>query len=237
VVVSLAVSTQYTNVADRHQPAGHRTTAQAAHCAKKNYKLTNGVTQVLYGLVNLTVLRLDESRLDHIDHDVFRDTRRLETLDLADNRLTSLPPGTLLVPALRDLSLDGNRLHAIPPDVGFLRALRRIDLSYNRLRTVDRCLFQAADWTLDYVNLRENPFHCDCQLFWLRALRAGVLSQWADRRAARLAGGARGGRSGAVPFVPGKCWTPSTLRGIAITNWLDLDCLSVKVSAERCDRI
>jgi len=191
-------------------------------------------TQILYGLVNLTVLRVDESRLEHIDHDVFRDARRLETLDLADNLLSSLPPGTLLVPALRELRLDGNRLQTIPPDVRFLRALRRLDLSYNRLRTIDRCLFASNDWTLDYVNLRENPFHCDCQLFWLRALRAGILSRWADRRAA---GGVGGGRSGAAPFVPGKCRSPSTLRGIAITNWLDLDCLSVNVSADRCDRL
>jgi len=189
---------------------------------------------MLYGLVNLTELRVDESRLEHVDHDVFRDARRLKTLDLADNLLSSLPPGTLLVPALRELYLDGNRLDTIPQDVGILRALRRLDLSYNRLRTVDRCLFSSADFALDYVNLRENPFHCDCQLFWLRALRAGVLSRWADRRAAGLA---RGG-SGAAPFVPGQCWTPSALRGIAITNWLDLDCLSMKkVSADRCDRI
>jgi len=190
--------------------------------------------QVLYGLVNLTVLRLEESLLEHIDHDVFRDARRLQTLDLADNRLSSLPPGTLLVPALRELSLDGNRLHAIPADVGFLRSLRRLDLSYNRLRTVDRCLFTTADWTLDYINLRENPFHCDCSLFWLRALRAGVVSRWADRQ---TAGASAGRGSGAVPFVPGKCWSPSTLRGIAVTNWLDLDCLSLKVSADRCDRL
>ena len=195
------------------------------------------MTQVLYGLVNLTVLRVDESRLEHIDHDVFRDARRLETLDLADNRLSTLPPGTLLVPALRELSLDGNRLRAVPSDVSFLHALRRLDLSYNRLRTVDRCLFASSDWTLDYVNLRENPFHCDCRLFWLRALRAGVVSRWADRRAAGVVQAAGGGGSGAAPFVPGKCWTPSTLRGIAITNWLDLDCLSVKVSADRCDRL
>jgi len=193
--------------------------------------------QVFYGLMNLTVLRLDESRLEHIDHDVFRDVRRLETLDLADNDLSSLPPGTLLVPALRELSLDGNRLRTIPPDIGFLRALRRLDLSYNRLRTVDRCLFTTADWTLDYINLRENPFHCDCQLFWLRALRAGIVSRWADRQAAGTAAGAGGRGGGAVPFVPGKCSTPSTLRGIAITNWLDLDCLSMKVTADRCNRL
>ena len=187
--------------------------------------------QVLYGLANLTVLRVDESGLEHIDNDVFRDARRLQTLDLADNRLSSVPPGTLLIPALRELSLDGNRLKAIPRDVGFLRSLRRLDVSYNRLTTVDRCLFAAVDWTLDYVNLRQNPFHCDCQLFWLRALRAGIISRWADRRAAGTA------TKSAVPFVPGKCWSPSTLRGIAVTNWLDLDCLSTKASADRCDRL
>ena len=196
---------------------------------------------MLYGLSNLTVLRLEESRLEHIDHDVFRDTRRLQTLVLSDNRLASVPPGTLLVPALRQLSLDGNRLSEIPSDVGFLRELRRVDVSYNRLTTIDRCLLAAVERTLDYVNLRQNPFHCDCRLFWLRALRAGVLSRWADRRA----GGAARGRSGAVPFVPGRCATPATLRGIAVTNWLDLRCLTTNkvaaaaaaAAADRCDRI
>jgi len=201
--------------------------------------MPGGVFQVFYGLSNLTALRLEESRLEHVDSDVFRDTRRLESLVLSDNRLTSLPPGTLLVPALRRLSLDGNRLVEVPSDVGFLRALRRLDVSYNRLTTIDRCLLAAADRApLDYVNVRENPFHCDCRLFWLRSLRAGVLSRWADRRAAGKVGGGGGRGGGTVPFVPGKCWTPSTLRGIAVTNWLDLHCLTVnKFSDDRCDQI
>lgn len=142
---------------------------------------------------------------------MFRDTRRIETLDLGDNRLTVVQPGTLLIPALRQLALDGNRLADIPSDVAYLPSLRHLDVSYNRIKTVDRCLLIHAR-RLDFINLRENPFHCDCSLFWLRGLRAAVMSRWTDRRTS-------------VPFVPGKCWTPVELRGVSVTNWLSLDCV------------
>lgn len=159
----------------------------------------------------MTVLRVDESSVEHIDRDVFVETRQLELLDLGDNRLTSIAPGTLLVPGLRHLALDGNRLVDVPPDVGRLTSLRQLDVSYNRIRTIDRCLL-ANVARLDLVNVRENPFHCDCRLFWLRGLRASVMSRWTDRRTS-------------VPFVPGKCSTPIELRGVSVTSWLNLDCV------------
>jgi carboxypeptidase N regulatory subunit len=105
----------------------------------------------------------------------------------------------------------------LPADIAYLPFLRHLDVSYNRIRSIDRCLLSNAR-RLDFVNLRENPFHCDCSLFWLRGLRATVMSRWTDRRAS-------------VPFVPGRCWTPTELRGVSVTNWLSLDCVQSAAAA------
>ena len=166
--------------------------------------------RVFSGLSNLGSLNIEESHLEYIASDVFRDTQNLHVLNLGDNRLKSLDFGTLFIPTLRSLSLDGNRITELPKDIVYLRWLRQLDLSYNQLHTLDRCTIENLR-NLEYLNLRENPFSCTCDMFWLRRLQRLLIRKW--------------NRRDRLPFVPGKCAGPGQLEGVGITSWIDLDCL------------
>lgn len=181
-------------------------------------------SKVFEGLKNLRVLNLAESSLERIDFDVFRETVNLELLDLGDNVLSFIQMGTLLLPRLQHLTLDGNQLVEVPYEIAYLPSLKYLDVSYNRIQTLDRCLLEN-NLQLEYLNLRENPFHCNCSIFWLRAMKNRLMGRWKDNRKS-------------LPFVPGKCSSPMSLREIPITSWLDLECFREQNTiTSKCNRI
>lgn len=180
-------------------------------------------TKVLVGLNNLRVFQMEECRLSQIDADVFMATKHLRQLDLSNNAIANLEPGALLIQTLHRIHLDGNRLQAVPSDIAHLPRLQELDLSYNRIKRIDNCKFGNI-MNLTSINLRENPFVCDCDLFWLRNLRATLMRRWHPSRP--------------PPFVPGKCATPALLKGIVITNWLDISCFSkLHHNADSCQHV
>lgn len=168
-------------------------------------------SKTLRGLKSLRLLNLAESKLKEIDRDAFVDLKQLEELNLSDNKLRYLHVGTLLLPRLQILLLDGNQLSRLPNEITYLPALKHLDLSYNRIKTIDKCLL-FDHLQLETLNLRENPFHCDCSMFWLRETKVRLLKRWTERK--------RG-----LPFIPGNCWTPNHFRGISVTDWLSMECV------------
>ena len=178
-------------------------------------------SKVLVGLYNLRVFEMEECRLTDIDADVFMATKHLRELDLSNNGIARFEPGVLLIGSLHRVHLDGNRLRAVPSDIAYLFALRELDLSYNRIARIDICEFSSI-MNLTTLNLRENPFVCDCDLFWLRKLRTALMRRWHPSRP--------------QPFIPGKCASPPLLKGIVMTNWLDMRCFSnVYHDTESCE--
>jgi hypothetical protein len=167
-------------------------------------------SKVFMGLRNVRKLRIEESKLEFIGQDVFQATKNLQSLELGDNKITHLRYRTLLIPTLQKLSLDGNSIHSIPPEVRYLKQLKHLDISYNSITRIDFCLFDVLR-NLEFLNLRENPFACDCSMFWLRKLERALMYGWDRKRM--------------LPFVPGRCAEPEHLRGIGITSWLDLGCI------------
>uniref|UniRef100_UPI00358F2AB1 leucine-rich repeat transmembrane protein FLRT3-like n=1 Tax=Myxine glutinosa TaxID=7769 RepID=UPI00358F2AB1 len=154
----------------------------------------NHLSAVPLGLPHgLEELRLEDNRITEIAERAFGHLGSLRRLVLDGNLLTDVAtaPGAFLgLPSLVELSLSRNLLTTAPaqlPTVTLqrllmqdnqitwvshdalqgLRQLQRLDMSGNRLRTLQRGSFDGLD-SLNQLFARNNPWHCDCNLLWLR---------------------------------------------------------------------
>ncbi|XP_019636284.1 PREDICTED: uncharacterized protein LOC109478919 [Branchiostoma belcheri] len=93
---------------------------------------------------------------------------QLYTLDLSYNSIESVSWMSLrTLPALAVLELQGNQLKYVQLDIviAHLPKLKFVNLSMNKLAS-----FSAYALGLPHViqiGINNNPFHCDCDLFWL----------------------------------------------------------------------
>ncbi|XP_053293614.1 uncharacterized protein si:ch211-106k21.5 [Pleuronectes platessa] len=101
-----------------------------------------------------------------------REASTLQKVDLAHNRLTTLPRGFLSgQPSLMELDLSGNLLQELPE--GFLQdsdGLQTLHLQGNQLRLLPKSVLQRPG--LQRLELEGNPWDCSCLL--LEALEGGM---------------------------------------------------------------
>ncbi|XP_042194196.1 leucine-rich repeat transmembrane protein FLRT2 [Callorhinchus milii] len=153
----------------------------------------NHLSSVPVGLpFGLQELRLDENRISLVSEVVFKDLDFLERLVLDGNLLTNkgiakgalehlvkltefsmvrnsltTPPPNLPGNYLVKLSLQENQISQIPITAfSHLRRLQRLDLSNNQLRTLTQGVFDGMS-ELKQILLRNNPWHCDCNMKWV----------------------------------------------------------------------
>ncbi|XP_045702912.1 leucine-rich repeat LGI family member 4 isoform X2 [Phyllostomus hastatus] len=92
----------------------------------------------------------------------------LLSLSLVRTGATQLKTGSFLrVPSLHLLLLTFNSFSVIEDDAfAGLSHLQYLSLANNHLETLPRFLFRGLE-TLTHVDLRGNPFQCDCRVLWL----------------------------------------------------------------------
>lgn len=81
--------------------------------------------------------------------------QNLQTLNLCNNRLTSLPRELGLLRKLNTLQLGLNQLRSLPSTIDELTELRNIGLSDNRFTSVPACLSKLSK--LEKINMDRNP--------------------------------------------------------------------------------
>ncbi|KAM6216489.1 chondroadherin-like protein [Rhynchocyon petersi] len=153
----------------------------------------------LAGAQALRWLYLSGNRITHVSPGALSPARELEKLHLDRNQLREVPTEALAgLPALAELQLSGNRLGALHdgafwPVAGSLRhlflnssgleqvspqafeglgpRLQSLHLQENRLQTLPALPLLTQ---LEFIDLRGNPFRCDCQLLPLHRWLSGM---------------------------------------------------------------
>ncbi|XP_052863609.1 uncharacterized protein LOC128270247 [Anopheles cruzii] len=139
--------------------------------------------------MNLQKLYLHNNGLKRVDRDAFRNLTILIELDLANNNLTALQPGTFdELTKIRVILLNNNQLERIEPNLfrslAFLTKvnlrsnrlvrialasfvtvpnLSQIELDHNALQSLRKDSFAGLD-RLTSLSLTNNPWNCSCGL-------------------------------------------------------------------------
>ncbi|PSN31055.1 hypothetical protein C0J52_22955 [Blattella germanica] len=111
-------------------------------------------------------------------HNSFNGLDHLRVLRLSYMRnLSSVEVGALWLPSLEELYMSHNfklkhihpnalKWRANPQEVEQWAPIKKLDLSHNELGSVDRQLLAHWD-TLEYLNLAQNPWSCECENQWM----------------------------------------------------------------------
>eukprot|EP01087_Luapelamoeba_hula_P012330 TRINITY_DN3429_c0_g4_i3.p1 TRINITY_DN3429_c0_g4~~TRINITY_DN3429_c0_g4_i3.p1 ORF type:complete len:1705 (+),score=283.87 TRINITY_DN3429_c0_g4_i3:276-5390(+) len=122
--------------------------------AENPIERTNPILVMLYGQINMPNVNLSKLNLFAIPEEFFliHNLAQIETLDLSDNDLRSLPPDIIGLSSLISLNLTRNRIETLPWQLGTLTNLRTLDLTGNPMSLVpDVILTQGVQSILSFL--------------------------------------------------------------------------------------
>ncbi|RWS31621.1 Leucine-rich repeat neuronal protein 2-like protein [Leptotrombidium deliense] len=129
---------------------------------------------------SLQVLQIGQNPFEKINSKAFSSLKSLKSLDVSRcSLLTRIDPFAFVnIDQLQRLELSYNpNLKFLDADVfNFLTNLRYLSLRGNALSTLDP-KFESIGNQVDILDVRDNPFICNCSLQWIRKLIIGYKNQ------------------------------------------------------------
>ena len=125
--------------------------------------------ELFQDLPSLKQLDLHRNKLKTFPGNAFRGSFSLQVLSLANNHLTSIREGTFRYQtSLKTLKLRDNRIVNISINVfRDLKELRTLRIQNNNISSIPERAFTGLKKGVE-VYLSGNPFHCGCELRWLK---------------------------------------------------------------------
>jgi hypothetical protein len=127
--------------------------------------------EAFFGIKNLITLDLEGNQLSTVPYDVFHDFSSLVHLNLNRNPLKLIQdyafPG---LPALETLTLEHCQIERIANRAFLgLNQLKVLSLASNELTTLSSEIHKTlSSHTLSTIKLWGNPWHCDCNIRWIK---------------------------------------------------------------------
>ena len=139
------------------------------HMYMSNMSIGYLSSSILGNLENVQALSLSENKLFEISSDELKELSALETLDLSNNDLFELPKDlSQYIRNLTALDLSDNMLDEIhPSSFQYMGRLNDLKLSRNHIQVLHENFSSIFD-NISTIELNGNPFHCNCEISWLR---------------------------------------------------------------------
>ncbi|CAL4079707.1 unnamed protein product [Meganyctiphanes norvegica] len=133
----------------------------------------------LFGVPNLEHIYIDNVRMNILETKLLSNHKSLVTIDLSDNNLVQIQNTALLIQSeeLKEIDLSNNRINDVEPgafdkNVPGLKVL----LNFNQLRTLDEATWKQLVEAEIYLDFRDNPLGCGCDMSWAVIPPAGETS-------------------------------------------------------------
>ncbi|XP_053376957.1 phospholipase A2 inhibitor-like [Mercenaria mercenaria] len=114
----------------------------------------------------IDVLSMDNNDLQDIPYRAFRKSP-IKYWHVANNRITEISSQIEKFPYLASLDIRNNNLRTTSKKLSRLHYLRELHISGNNLTTLPGALSNVLKRRNFNTHLGNNPWHCDCGIFWL----------------------------------------------------------------------
>lgn len=159
------------------------------------------------GLPNLEILNLNSNNIRTIGSAAFTGLQSLQSLYLSHNKISAILTGAFTgLTKLKNLYLNDNEISRVAHDAFVtLHSLSNLDIVENKITRLHKSAFEKKALNDIMLSTDKNPWHCNCQVVWLRTLS---------------------------PTIEGECNTPKKYKQASITDFPINNCNKKPVSID-----